>query len=96
MVVSLLLSGHNQLNHPILLLQVKQTACLEVDQDVWKVKFSKFGNMIAASAAGQQSASMYIWELRPTEANPNGSWELQSKIRGGSSEGEGEQAVLEG
>ena len=70
-------------------------ACLEVGEEVWKVKFAKFGNLLAASAAGNESSCVYVWELRPTETQPTGSWELQSKINGIAAVSDSEQAMLE-
>ena len=70
--------------------------CLEADEEVWKVKFAKFGNLLAASAAGNGCSCVYVWELRPTESKPAGSWELQSKINGSAAVTDGEQAMLEG
>lgn len=95
---------HGQLRHmhvenkwpanSILILQIRQMAGIDVDGEVWKLKFAKFGSVLAASILSASSSSVCVWELRPT-ASEAASWVLQSKIIGGAS-ANADQVMLEG
>lgn len=83
----------SKLEQSVVSLQIKQMACLDTEGEVWKVKFAKFGNMLAASTAGNNSSSIYVWELRPTAASA-ASWVLHSRLNGNAAAGD--DAMLEG
>ena len=76
----------------VVLLQIKQMACLDIDGDEWKVKFSKVGRLLDASAMSTNSSTVYVWELRPI-GSEGGAWQLQSKIVGDATTDE-DQAML--